>query len=326
LLLKTTGGLKVAVLFATYNGARFIAAQIKSLKENVTPFTLHWLDDHSSDNTRELVRAEVLDADISLCEWHQPLHQGVPAVFFQLLECVDADIYLFCDQDDIWQPGKIDSTVENLLPDISLPVLCFSDPFVFDGSASRKLRSLSTVLRIEICHPQESNLFMGTWVVGNTMGFTRALRELFLRHSDIARTYAAMHDYWMYILAHASGTVRMLSNVPTTLFRRHKHSWSGCSAAATGNHLSRMWRVQRQFRHRVARQATGFVIASATMPVTPKLERLQGLARMSSSLDRRQTPANLLRLARRGAVPFPLRFALAVAAASLCSDATDVSA
>ena len=31
---------KVAVLLATYNGAQFVAAQIKSLAENTTSFTL----------------------------------------------------------------------------------------------------------------------------------------------------------------------------------------------------------------------------------------------------------------------------------------------
>jgi len=60
------------------------------------------------------------------------LHErGVPGTFFQLLECVDADIYLFCDQDDIWQRGRIDATVAHLLPDLASPVLCSSDPLMF---------------------------------------------------------------------------------------------------------------------------------------------------------------------------------------------------
>src|SRR5207249_3722411 len=105
---------KVALLLATYNGARFVEPQIRSLKENSVPFTLHWIDDHSTDDTRDAVRASALDSRIDFVEWHQPQHKGYPGAFFQLLECVDADIYLFCDQDDIWQPGKIDATVANL--------------------------------------------------------------------------------------------------------------------------------------------------------------------------------------------------------------------
>jgi len=117
----------VAILLATYNGARFVEQQIRSLKDNDIKFTLHWLDDHSVDNTRETVRAAARSGDIELKEWHQPQHLGVPGAFFRLLECVEADVYLFCDQDDIWQPDKIDVTVGELLPDLELPVICFSD-------------------------------------------------------------------------------------------------------------------------------------------------------------------------------------------------------
>jgi rhamnosyltransferase len=101
---KSQQQLNVAVLLATYNGGEYVDQQIRSLKENATPSTLHWLDDHSSDNTRSAVRASALTMGIPLCAWHQPRHQGVPGAFFQLIECVEADIYLFCDQDDIWQP------------------------------------------------------------------------------------------------------------------------------------------------------------------------------------------------------------------------------
>ena len=126
--------LRVAVLLATYNGAPFIAEQIQSLAANSMPFTLHWLDDHSTDNTRELVSASARVAGIELHEWHQDQRQGIPGVFFKLVECVSADIYLFCDQDDIWQPGKIDATIKSLSPDLWQPALVYSDPLVFSDS------------------------------------------------------------------------------------------------------------------------------------------------------------------------------------------------
>jgi glycosyltransferase involved in cell wall biosynthesis len=60
--------LKVAVLLSSYNGARFIEPQIRSLKDNHTPFALHWLDDQSTDNTREVVKAAAKEAGITLVE------------------------------------------------------------------------------------------------------------------------------------------------------------------------------------------------------------------------------------------------------------------
>jgi rhamnosyltransferase len=313
--------LKVAVLLATYNGGRFVDAQIRSLKENVTPFTLHWLDDHSSDNTREAVRAAALSSGVEVREWHQPQHQGVPAVFFQLVECVDADVYLFCDQDDIWQPGKIDATVANLLPDLTSPALCFSDPLIFKEEEPEILHRLSEVFGAAKAPRslQESRLFMSACCCGNTAGFTRPLREIFLKHRNIARAHAAMHDSWIYIIAVASGTARMLPNVPTTLFRRHGNNFTEFFLAPTGNWIRRTWNLQQLVRRYVSRQAEGFLLASETLPTGAKLERIILLARLLATLRQRQSPAAIVRLLRHGAMSPCRRSALWLTATCLCS-------
>jgi len=75
----------VAVLLPTYNGARYVDAQIRSLTQNTIPFTLHWLDDHSSDETCAAVAASARNAGIELKEWHQPHHLGFPATFLLLM-------------------------------------------------------------------------------------------------------------------------------------------------------------------------------------------------------------------------------------------------
>jgi glycosyltransferase involved in cell wall biosynthesis len=314
---------RVAVLLATYNGARFIDPQIRSLRENFTAFTLHWLDDHSTDNTREAVCACAASAGIDLVQWHQPQHLGVPATFFQLIECVDADVYLFCDQDDIWQPGKIDATVSHLLPDLSSPALCFSDPLLFKDPDTDVFGRLSEVFG-DAKPPralEESRLFMSACCCGNTVGFTRPLREIFLKHKDVARNYAVMHDSWMYVIATASGTARMLSDVPTTLFRRHGGNFTDFFLAPKGNWIARKWHLQQVFRKHIARQAQGFILASDTLPAGPKRERILTLARLVATLNRRQSFAALVRLALSGAMwPSP-RSALWLTASCLCSGA-----
>jgi len=309
---------KVAILLPTYNGARFVEAQLNSLIDNTTPFTLHWLDDHSVDDTRAVVRASASNAGIELREWHQPQHLGHPSTFFQLIECVDADIYLFCDQDDIWQPGKIDATVANLLPDTAAPVLCFSESLVFKEDKPETLRRVFDLMgtKLEVAL-QEPRLLMFNPCQGNTVGFTRPLREIFLRHKDIARAYAPTHDWWMYLIAVASGTSRLLYNAPTTLWRLHGNN---ISAALFGRNR---WQLQQALRRWASRQAEGFCLASATLTPGPKLERLLALARLVATLDQRQSPAALLRLARWGAMPPSSSLATWLATACLCSEAND---
>jgi glycosyltransferase involved in cell wall biosynthesis len=313
-----TQHVKVAVLLATYNGARFIEPQIRSLKENAAPFTLHWVDDHSTDNTREAVRHVALSSGIPLNEWQLPRRQGSAGAFFHLLECVDADIYLFCDQDDIWQPGKIDVTVANLLPHEDSPVLCFSDALMFKNDEPGIFRSCIEWTGLTLSFAlKESRMFMLCPALGNTQGFTRRLRDLFIRHKDIARTYSFGHDWWMYLIAVASGTARMLHNAPTTLYRRHGNNLTEFYVSAT--RVDQIWRRQQLLRRGLSRQAEGFVLASATLPPGPKLERLLAVARLVATLERRQSPAALIRLGRRRAMWSSNRFWLA--AACLCSDA-----
>jgi glycosyltransferase involved in cell wall biosynthesis len=316
----------VAVLLATYNGARFVEQQIRSLQENVAPFTLHWLDDHSTDNTREVVRECARSLGIELREWHQPERLRLPRTFFELLERAEADIYLFCDQDDIWQPGKIDATVANLLPDLKEPVLCFSDSLLFYNDEPGVTRRVSDVFGSKPPRAlDESRVFMTLIAPGHTQGLTRPLRDLYSSHKIIAREYARSHDGWLYLIANASGTSRMLSDVPTALYRQHGNNVITALLRRPGarfDHNALAWKQQQRLRQLVARHARGFILAASTLPQSPKLERLVALASQVATLDRRQSPIALLRLARQQALWPNRRWAFWFAAACLCSDAT----
>lgn len=316
--------LEVAVLLATYNGSRYVGSQIHSLKDNTTPFTLHWLDDHSTDNTIEATRASARNDGLNLREWHQSEHLGIPSSFFRLLECVEADIYLFCDQDDIWQPGKLDATVVSLLPDISLPALCFTDLFMFDDNQPGELRSRfdfgPTGKLARLVEQSPTFAFMPGCPTAQTQGFTRPLRDIFLRHKQTACAYALMHDWWMYDIAIASGTVRMLPNAPKAIYRCHQDSFGATVSRMNGNWLMRTWKWDQLLRRLASRHAQGLIIASPTLPPGRPLDRMLEFAQLVAPVDRRQSAAAVLRLLRLGFMRMRSRMSMAVNC--LCSDAT----
>jgi len=316
----------VAILLATYNGERFIEQQLRSLTENQTPFTLHWIDDHSGDGTRELVRRLCASVGIPLTEWHQTERQGVPGTFFQLLDCVEADIYLFCDQDDIWQAGKIDATVACLVSDLEKPVLCLSDPLAFhDGSPETHYRTLDILRTTPEVALQESRAFMSVVGYGHTEGFTRPLRDLYLKHKSIARSHALMHDLWMYDIALASGSVRLLSNAPTTLYRWHRTNASEAASSWRGNGIGRVtmtWKQHQWLRRRLAQNARGFLKAAPTLPPGANMERLLASAQLVSKLDQRHSLISAFRLLRRRVLWPNLRLAAGLAAVCLWSNAS----
>ncbi len=303
---------QVAVLLATYNGARFVGAQINSLVDNRVSFTLHWLDDHSSDNTREIVRSSARYSGIPLTEWHQPQHVGLPGSFFRLLECVESDIYLFCDQDDIWQPGKIDATVSNLAIDIASPVLCFSNSVLFRDDPTKPSSSLFDAVgkeRVSKALRPDPMFDMFTHAVAaHTQGFTRPVREMFLKHKNIAYAYAFMHDWWINDITIASGTVRTFSVSPTVLYRQHGDSFCRSIRDTKQRGIVKRWRITQFWRRTVARHARGFVLASETLPAGANKTRLIELAKLIGTIDQRQTLVSLLRLAHRGAIPLSLTF------------------
>jgi glycosyltransferase involved in cell wall biosynthesis len=316
------GPATVAILLATYNSATFIEEQITSLRDNATPFTLHWLDDHSTDDTREIVQALAARLGIELVPWHQLERLGVPGTFFKLLECVSADIYLFCDHDDIWQPAKVDATVADLLPDAARPVLCFSEPWVFDDGNPRALRRYFELTGMTAPAAQAlSRSFALNPAVGNTVGFTRPLRQLFLQHLDIARSHAVMHDWWMHLLALSLGVSRMLHDVPTTLYRQHRSNAFGVGLGGRTRTFSLMWERQQRYRRLVARQATGFVLATSRMAPGPALTQLTNAALLIRTLDRRQSVPRVVTLFRRRALLLPWPRAVWLALVCLISDA-----
>jgi rhamnosyltransferase len=291
----------VAILLATYNGARYLNAQLSSLTQNETPFVLHWLDDHSTDGTRVLVEEFALRSSIPLRRWHQPERLGVPATFFKLLECAKADVYLFCDQDDIWQPGKIDATVAALKSDVETPVLCFSDALMFNDGNPEERRRITEAFGLWMPKVLEaSRAFMCIPAAGHTYGFSRPLRDLFIQHKDIAREYACMHDAWMYDIAVAAGVTRFLTSAPTTLYRIHGNNVSGPyfqrrkPVSAFMSH----WRQHQRLRRMCARHAKGFVLAANTLPSGPNVQRQLGFAQLVAHMDKRQSLASVFRLLR----------------------------
>jgi hypothetical protein len=301
----------VAVLLATFNSAQYIEQQIASLRDNATVFTLHWLDDHSTDQTRTLVESLAARLGIELVAWHQPQKQGVPGAFFELLDRVQADIYLFCDHDDIWQPGKIDATVAHLLPCLERPELCFSEALVFDDDHPQRPRSYFELAGLTADSAQQlSRAFALNPAVGNTVGFTRPLREIYLGSRQIARSNAVMHDWWLHLLALNSGTSRLLTDVPTTLYRQHRRNAFGVGLGGRRRTLGLMWERQQRYRRLVARQARGFLLAAPGLAPGAAMPALLAAASQIQTLDRRRKFLELAGLLRRRFLLLPWRRAV----------------
>jgi hypothetical protein len=156
--------------------------------------------------------------------------------------------------------------------------------------------------------------FMPGTPSGQTQGFTRPLRDLFLRHADIARAYAAMHDWWMYDIAIGAGRVVMLPEAPKVLYRTHGGSYCQTLFRAPG------WQKNRMLRQLSARHARGLLLAADTLPQGPQLDRMRHFAGLVARLDQRQSAVPAIRLARLGIMSMTSKTSMVLNC--ICTDAT----
>lgn len=148
----------MCILMAAYNGAAYIGEQIRSvLSQTYADFELHISDDGSTDETVSIIK-EFMKADprIKLLEAHRSTG-GAKNNFFYLLEHVQGDVFLFCDQDDVWTENHCEALIKKYLEcnEHSAPVLVHSDLTVVDKNLNIKAKSFFDSMKLPriVRHP-----------------------------------------------------------------------------------------------------------------------------------------------------------------------------
>lgn len=102
----------VDILLASYNGINYIQKQIDSIINQTYQDFLLWIrDDGSTDGTQEVLRKyeENYPGKIHVVE-DKKGNLGVRKNFNELLRYSGQDYCMFCDQDDVWLPEKVEKT------------------------------------------------------------------------------------------------------------------------------------------------------------------------------------------------------------------------
>ena len=101
---------RIAILMATYNGAKYLREQIDSLlAQTCQDWHLFIHDDGSSDDTMSIVNQYIETHPDKITILDYPSQGGACKNFLSMLEQVDSSYYTFCDQDDVWLPSWIRS-------------------------------------------------------------------------------------------------------------------------------------------------------------------------------------------------------------------------
>lgn len=218
---------RVLVLMSTWNGARYIDAQLASILAQAFDGRIDILirDDGSTDGTLDIIGRH----DASRIRVVRGTNLGAKASFVELLELArtsKADYYALADQDDVWLPGKVARAVERLSGD--RPALYCTSLHLVDGD----LRSLARYR-----HPGArtfASSLLANFVTGCTCVMNRAMLDRVRPPLD--RGQIIMHDWWLASAAAACGSV-VYDEQSFTEYRQHGSNQVGIARGLKG-----LWR------------------------------------------------------------------------------------
>lgn len=215
----------VGILLSTYNGEKYLPQLITSiLKQTYTNWRLYIRDDGSSDNTVNIIKDFVSkDSRVEFFNCDKIENLGVVHSFFNLLEDVDADFYMFSDQDDYWLPDKVEKTVDRMLSleYKKIPICVYTNLKVVDKDLQGNELLLSKAWQ------GFQELLFTNNVYGCTMMINQRVKDL-VKFSQLNYENIFMHDWWLTLIAAAFGKVSYI-NEPTILYRQHGDNQVGAA-------------------------------------------------------------------------------------------------
>ncbi|HID4131986.1 TPA: glycosyltransferase family 2 protein [Pluralibacter gergoviae] len=225
--------MNVVVLLSTYNGEKFLPEQLDSLlSQTYKNFTILIRDDGSHDNTLNIIN-EYCARERRIVRLDDNVNIGCAASFLSLMCNTESDIYIFCDQDDVWASDKIERVIDYFSSqDMNQPILYHSDLRVVDEkldvihSSFLKYQKMSPVNAMG-----KNNLFIQNFVVGCTSAVNHTLVQLTLENITAQQfKNIAMHDWWLALTARLFGTI-YYDDVQPILYRQHSNNVLGAKSS-----------------------------------------------------------------------------------------------
>ena len=205
---------------ATYNGARFITEQLDSIRQQSLPVDQVILrDDGSQDQTVEIVR-EYLKTYGLAPAWRITQNEkrlGYAENFRAAVQETEGEYVFFCDQDDIWEPDRVENMIGQMEHHREILVLGSEFiPFTVDPDAPsisrRVLKSFRGDGSLEHVNWSPEHIFIGS------EGCTMCLRRAFLEETREYWYPGWAHDEYAWKLALCLDGCYILHSV--TLWRR----------------------------------------------------------------------------------------------------------
>ncbi|TDK20485.1 glycosyltransferase family 2 protein [Luteimonas aestuarii] len=289
--------MRVAVALCTYNGARFLQAQLDSLAaQRRRPDALVVGDDGSTDGTLEILErfAGESGTGIRVDIRRNSRNLGFAANFDATLRRSDGDVVFLCDQDDVWHPDKIARMCGEFERRPRLGLL-HTDARLVDVDGQDMGCGLFEALEMtaaEIAAEHAGRAFDVLLRRNTVTGATAAIRREAL-HEALPVAEGWVHDEWLALRTSLGWEVDCLPWASID-YRQHGANQIGMRRRTLREKLAGIDRPKRVFMQDVADRLTLFLqrCDDAGLPL-PQDRRDEILARIGHARYRAGLPTTL---------------------------------
>jgi glycosyltransferase involved in cell wall biosynthesis len=213
---------KISVALCTFNGQPFLEDQLASLRaQSRQPDELIVCDDHSADATIDLLSNFARTAPFPVEIQQNAFTLGPAQNFAKAIDGCGGDIISLCDQDDIWEPSKLEQTQAAFDRNPGLGFV-FTDAEICDPACQPLGYRLWTSVGFAPAEQAEFSsgkgfdvLLKHNVVTGATLSFASRFRSLILPVPT-----GWMHDGWTALLLSAVASGLPIS-APLMRYRQH---------------------------------------------------------------------------------------------------------
>jgi glycosyltransferase involved in cell wall biosynthesis len=221
----------------SYNGSKYIGQQLESFASQThANWRLVVSDDGSTDDTLAQIEQHTQAWAPGQLTVRQGPRQGFCHNFLSMAcdTTLQADMYAFSDQDDVWLPNKLQVAVEHIQQH-ARP----EQPYVYCGRTTYVRDNLKPYEQsTPFVYPRSfRNALIQSIAGGNTMVFNQAAKKL-IEQAGMVPTVS--HDWWLYQLVTGAGGRVFYDPTSYILYRQH-------SAALVGGNTTLLARAKRIF-------------------------------------------------------------------------------
>lgn len=228
--------LTCSVAMATYNGAKFIEEQLRSIEnQTIKPDEVVICDDGSKDSTVAIIEDFIKKSPLNISLHRNKENLGFYKNFEKSISLCKGDIVFLCDQDDSWLPIKIERMMTEFKNNDVVYV--FSDAYVTDENLNVTIKSILETYNFDWAALDRQSFFDKAQSRVFPLGFQAACRRDFL---EKIMPFIAAHDRWIACCAPVFGDVKVI-NDKLVFYRRHTAATS--YTAGSGSKLGLIKRI-----------------------------------------------------------------------------------